>query len=236
MPISAFSPSFGIVSPRSIALRCVGRGTRQRGIAGTHHRSTKVTFGQLAEARPRGGRVQVQIKLGNVGDGVVEAAQYRNLRQGRATARSDQHWRTVDALCRQQRLQDRHVVLAVAIVVVEDALRAVRLQATVAQVHRHIADVLRHPAVQRIGLLAAVADAGGHLVGQCLRLRGDLRRRARLELVGAPHLRPVTVRAGHDVRAELPTCRRPVLRRHRLAALVAPAPLRLAVLHRWPAH
>ena len=123
------------------------------------------------------------------------------------------------------------MVLAVTIVIVEDALRAVRLQAAVAQVHRHIADVLRDPAIQRISLFAAVADAGGDLISERLQRRGHLGRRARLELVGAPHLRPVTIRAGHDVRAELPARRRPVLRRHRLAALVAPAPLCLAILH-----
>ncbi|MNV44182.1 hypothetical protein D3C71_1359310 [compost metagenome] len=162
---------------------------------------------------------------------MVETAQQRNRRQRRPTAGTDQHRRALDATRSQQRLQNHDMVFAVAVVVVEDALRGVRLQSAVAEVHRYVADVLRHPAVQHGGLLAAIGDATGELVGQRLDLRRDSGGLATLELVGLRHLRPVTVRTGHDGGAVLPRGGGPVLRLQRIRAPVRPFPARHAIAH-----
>ena len=129
---------------------------------------------------------------------------HRQFRQPITIADIDEDLLARDRLGSEQRAHERHMVLAIAISVVEDRERRIGGNAAGPQEHQHISNVLLDPVVDRLSLRALVFDALGDLIGQPLNLGVDLAFVFHARPIARSELRHVLEVCDHELRVTIP--------------------------------
>ena len=136
-----------------VSSRC-GAGRWQ--IGGRNHQRLLLAqrVGQQAEGRDFAGRIHPDfffVRHGQHGDDVIELRGRRNIRIELA-AGIDQHRRGVQAFGLKQRGQQRVLVFAVAVLIVQNVGGGMRLVAPHAERKADVAEILRDEIIERLGL------------------------------------------------------------------------------------
>ena len=140
--------------------------------------------GSRVKAAERHRRIDVAVERGNVDDDVIERAERRGLREPIGGIGAEQNLFAFDPLGRQQRGDERRVVLAVAEAARKDRARIIGNVASVAEIDSDIADVSRHPVEDRFRLRPHVGLVPGDLLGELLDRGRHRRLGLRLFVIG----------------------------------------------------
>ena len=151
-----------------------GRDAAQRLVrAHVDHRLGISATGQVAKRHLLGRGIQVHLEVGQVVDDVVDGGHHGRGGQVVQLTRIDQHLLAAHTCGRQQRLQQRGVVFAVAHFVVEHDIHIARHHRPYANAIAAVGDLRGHPFVQQPRAFARVGLRAHDGLGQCL----DARRR-----------------------------------------------------------